>query len=73
MNWIKYAFHWENWNFEPIVYFAHITEFLNLGKARIILLPLHLQMLIMQISTQTDSHKCRKSVTTKSWSEVSKP
>ena len=36
MNWIKYAFHWENWNFEPIVYFAHITEFLNLGKARII-------------------------------------
>ena len=73
MNWIKYAFHRENWNFEAIVYFAHVTEFLNLGKARIILLPLHLQMLIMQISTQTDSHKCRKSVTTKSWSEVSKP
>ena len=44
--------------------FAHATEFLTLGKALLILLPLYLLMLIMQILTQTDNNKCRKSVVT---------
>ena len=34
-------------------------------KALQILLPLYLQMLIMQISTQTDNHKYRRNVATK--------
>ena len=45
--------------------FAHTTGFLIFGKALLILLPLSLQTLIMQISTQTDNHKYRKSVATK--------
>ena len=28
MNWEKYVFHWENWNFEPILNPAHTTELL---------------------------------------------
>ena len=45
------------WNFEPTGNFAHTTGFPTLGKA---LLPLYLQMLTIQISTQTDNHKYRK-------------
>ena len=52
-------------NFEPIGNCAHTTGFLVLGKALLILLPLYLPMLIIQISTQTDNHKHRKSVATK--------
>ena len=47
----------EIWNFEPTGNFAHTTGFSTLGKA---ILPLYLQMLIMQISIQTDNHKYRK-------------
>ena len=52
MNWGKYVFHWEKWNFQCISKFAHTTELLTLGKAQLILLPLYLQMLIMQILTK---------------------
>ena len=51
--------------FEPIGNFAHTIGFLTLRKVLLILLPLYLQMLIMQISTQTDNHKHRESVATK--------
>ena len=44
----------------PLKIFGHTAEFLTLGKDLLILLPLYLQMLIMQISTQTDSHKYKK-------------
>ena len=53
------------WNFEPIWNFTHTTEYLTLGNLFLILiLSLYLQML-MQISTQTNNHKYRKSITTK--------
>ena len=60
------------WNFEPIGNFALTTEFLTLGKA---LLPLSLQMLIIQISTQRDEHKVLqlKKELLKNESEVLKP
>ena len=45
----KYAFHWEKYNFEVIGNFVH--------KDPANTLTLYLQMLIMQISTQTDNHK----------------
>ena len=64
-NWVKYLFHLEKWNFQPTGNFAYNTGFLTLRKALLILLPLYLQMLIMQISTQTDNHKYRKNVATK--------
>ena len=36
MNWEKYVFHWENWNFEPILNPAHTTELLaSLVKTQI--------------------------------------
>ena len=56
INWEKYIFHREGWNFEPIGNFVHTTEFLTIGKALQILLPLYLQMLIKQISAHTDNH-----------------
>ena len=65
LNWVKYVFQREKWNFEPIGNFAYTTGFLNFRKALLILLPLYLQMLIMQISTQTDNKKYRKSLVTK--------
>ena len=65
MNWVKYVFHWEKWNFEPTGNFAYTAQFLTLGKALLILLLVHLQMLIMQISTQAGSHKYNKKVPTK--------
>ena len=55
----------KKWNFEPIGNFLHTTEFLTLEETLQILLPLHFQMLIKQISTQTDNHKYRKSFSTK--------
>ena len=68
-NWGKYVFHGEKWNFEPIGNFAHTTKFLTIRKPLLILLLLYLQMLIimliMQISTQIDNCKYRKSVETK--------
>ena len=45
------------WNFEPIGNFPLTAGFLTLGKA---LVPLSLQVLIIQISTQRDKHKYRK-------------
>ena len=36
-----------------------------LGKALLVLLPLYFQMVMRQMSTQTDNHKCRKNVATK--------
>ena len=65
MNWVKYNFHLEKWNFEPTGNFAHTIGFLTIRKALIILLPLHRQMLIMQIAAQTDTHKYSKNVATK--------
>ena len=47
-NWKKYVFHWEKQNFAPTGNFAHTTEFLTWGKALLIILPLYLQMIIMQ-------------------------
>ena len=32
INWEKYVFHLDKWNFELIGYTAHITDFLGLGK-----------------------------------------
>ena len=52
-------------NFEPVGNFAHTTGFLTFGKALLIFLPLYIQMLIMQISTQANNQKYRKSVATK--------
>ena len=26
MNWEKYGFHWENWNFEPIANYVYTTK-----------------------------------------------
>ena len=51
----------------PIGNFAYITDFLTLGKELLIFLPFisKLIMLIMQISTQKDNHKNRKSAATK--------
>ena len=56
INWDKYVFRWEKWNFEPNENSAHTAEVLTYGKALLILLPLYLQMLKMLISTQTDNH-----------------
>ena len=60
-----YVFHCWKCTFEPIGNSVHITEFLTLGKALLILLPCYVQKIIMQISTQTDKQKYQKSVTTK--------
>ena len=65
MNSVKYILRWEKWNFEPVGNFAHTTGFLTFGKALLIFLPLYIQMLIMQISTQANNQKYRKSVATK--------
>ena len=32
MNWEKYDFHWEEWNFQPIANSAHTIRFLALGN-----------------------------------------
>ena len=32
MNWKKYDFHWEEWNFQPIANSAHTVGFLTLGN-----------------------------------------
>ena len=61
----KYVFQFEKRNFEPNGNFACNTGFLILWKALLIILSLYLQMLIMQISTQTDNHKYRQNVRTK--------
>ena len=57
MNWVTYVFHLKN--------FVHATGFLSLRKALLILLSLYLQMLMMQISTQTDNNKSRKNFAAK--------
>ena len=56
INWDKYVFRWEKWNFEPTENSAYTAEVLAYGKALLILLPLYLQMLKMLTSTQTDNH-----------------
>ena len=45
----------KKWNFEPTGNLAHTTLFLTLGKFLLILITPSFQMLIMQISTQTDN------------------
>ena len=50
---------------EPTGNFWNATEFLTLGKALPILLPIYFKMLIMQILTQTDNLKYNKSVAIK--------
>ena len=65
MVWVKYVFQWEKWNSEPTGNFAHTTKFLTLCKAMLSLLPLYPQMLIKEISNQTDNHKYRKNVAIK--------
>ena len=76
MNWIKYVFYLEKWNFETTGNFAHITKFLTLQKALLILLPLNLQILIMLTSPQTDNkyrkNAANKKVLLKNGSEVLK-
>ena len=53
---------WKNEILNPL----EILRILQISqKALQILLPLYLQMLIMQISTQTDNHKYRSNVATK--------
>ena len=52
---VKYVFHWQKWNFEPIGIFVHTTEFLTLEKAPLILLLLYLQMLIMGLGSLLSS------------------
>ena len=47
---VKYVFHWQKWNFEPIGIFVHTTE-----KAPLILLLLYLQMLIMGLGSLLSS------------------
>ena len=32
VNWKKYVFHWEKWDFEPIMNSAHVAELLALVK-----------------------------------------
>ena len=46
----------KKWNFEPTGNLAHTTLFLTLGKFLLILITPSFQMLIMQISTQTDNN-----------------
>ena len=79
-NWVKYLFHLEKWNFEPTGNFAYNIGFLTLRKALLILLPLYLQILIMQISTQTDNLSTEKMLqlkkqvwNLKKWIKVLKP
>ena len=79
-NWVKYLFHLEKWNFEPTGNFVYNTGFLTLRKALLILLPLYLQILIMQISTQTDNLSTEKMLqlkkqvwNLKKWIKVLKP
>ena len=70
---------WEKWNFESIYSFAHTIGVWTLGKALLRLLLFYLQMLIMQISTQTGNYEYSKKVTNKrvhflkNGSEVLKP
>ena len=52
-------------NFEPIGNFSHNSDFFTLGKALLILLPLYLQILIMQTSSQADNRNYRKTLATK--------
>ena len=35
MNWEKYIFHWEKWDFEPIMNSAHMAELFALVEALI--------------------------------------
>ena len=61
MNWEKYVFYWEKRILNPSkILQIYTKEFLTLTKALLILLPLYIQMLITQISTQTFHHKYRK-------------
>ena len=62
---VEYVFFYQKWNFEPIGNFVHTTKFLTLGKALQILLPLYLQLLIMQISIQTGNRKYSEKIITK--------
>ena len=36
MNWEKYVFHWEKWNFEPTGNSAHTAEIFGLRKVQYI-------------------------------------
>ena len=56
MNW-KYFSIWKNIILNPLRVLRTTKEFLTLGKALQMLLHVSLQILIMQISTQTDNHK----------------
>ena len=56
MNW-EYFSIWKNIILNPLRVLRTTKEFLTLGKAQQMLLRVSLQMLKMQISTQTDNHK----------------
>ena len=56
MNW-EYFSIWKNIILNPLRVLRTTKEFLTLGKAQQMLLHVSLQMLKMQISTQTDNHK----------------
>ena len=56
MNW-KYFSIWKNIILNPLRVLRTTKEFLTLGKALQMLLHVSLQILKMQISTQTDNHK----------------
>ena len=53
---VENVFHGVKKNFEPIGHFLNIAEFLTWGKALLIVLSLYFQMLIMEVSTQTDKN-----------------
>ena len=56
MNW-EYFSIWKNIILNPLRVLRTTKEFLTLGKALQMLLHVSLQILKMQISTQTDNHK----------------
>ena len=56
---------WKKGDFEPVGKCVSSAEFMTSRNTLLIFLPFYLWMLIMQILTETDNHKCRNSVTTK--------
>ena len=49
MNWVKYVFHLEKWNFAPNRNFVYTTGFLTLRKYLLIILPLYLQQILLPL------------------------
>ena len=52
MNWEKYIFHWEKWDFEPIMNSAHMAESLKRPKALVKALNKNMDYLLFYASRQ---------------------